>query len=126
MDPVESTQKQMSMKPKAGIGRLSFDFVLKTVALVGLRDLSMLLARMMVGAVLAGGTAGSTGAMAGADGTAGLLGRVALLCIFDATTGLAAFLLFLFLASIDFPYSMVLAIVLVLVIFFSLLFLRYS
>lgn len=47
-------QKQMSMKPKAGRGRSYFDAVLKMVALVGLIELSMLFARIMVGPVVRG------------------------------------------------------------------------
>jgi hypothetical protein len=92
----------MSMKPKADIGRSSFDFVLKTVALVGLIDLSMLRARKTDTAVLAGGTEELGNGKAGIDGRAGLMGRVALLGLL-AALGLVTFLGVLLGIRICFP-----------------------
>ena len=66
------------MNPKAGKGKLSFELVLKIVVLLGFIDLSMLLALMTVGAVVAGTADNKRGGRTGTDALAGLEGRVLL------------------------------------------------
>ena len=115
MDPVTSQQKQMSMNPKEGIGKLSLDPVLKIVALEGFIDLSRLRARIIVAPVLAGNTPEPENI----DSYAGSGAGVAVLLIgFEAAAFFLSAAVFFLGASIFFPSSMVRTMVLVLTIFF--------
>lgn len=115
MEPVASTQKQISMNPKAGRGKLSRELVLKIVTLEGFKARSMLFVRIIALPAEDGINAGATGIeggeaiVAGSVGSERLAGR--------AGRGLRA--TFLGLVGMGFKmrllYSMVLAIVLVLV-----------
>ena len=104
IEPVESTQKQISMKPKAGRGRLSLDFVLKTVALLGFIDLSMLRALIMVAAVVGGGGGEAGDGKAGNDERAALEETAVLLVGLFAALGLVALWAVPLGASSSFPY----------------------
>ena len=104
IEPVESTQKQISMKPKAGRGRLSLDLVLKTVALLGFIDLSMLRALIMVAAVVGGGGREAGDGKAGNDERAALEETAVLLVGLFAALGLVALWAVPLGASSSFPY----------------------
>lgn len=71
---MESTQKQISMKPKAGRGRLPFEPVLKIVALTGFVGLSMVLGLNSLPVIAGSGRTAEISDTAGRDGRAGLVG----------------------------------------------------